>query len=104
MRNLRPAPVLLLCLALPALASDHVPPPVQPATSFAAVEVHNDEKVAIAAEPYDSKEKESLFKVDYLSHGVMPVRHQQWRSPHQPARRPHPFPYRGRRQDSSRRA
>jgi hypothetical protein len=74
MRNLRPAPVLLLCLALPALASDHVPPPVQPATSFAAVEVHNDEKVAIAAEPYDSKEKESLFKVDYLSHGVMPVR------------------------------
>jgi hypothetical protein len=74
MRNLRPAPVLLLCLALPALASDHAPPPVQPATSFAAVEVHKDEKVAIAAEPYDSKEKESLFKVDYLSHGVMPVR------------------------------
>jgi len=30
--------------------------------------------VAIAAEPYDTKEKESIFKVDYLSHGVMPVR------------------------------
>jgi hypothetical protein len=32
------------------------------------------EKVAIAAEPYDTKEKESIFRVDYLSHGVMPVR------------------------------
>jgi hypothetical protein len=54
---------------------DHTPPPVQPATSFAAVEVHDDEKVAIAAEPYDTaKEKESIFRVDYLSHGVMPVR------------------------------
>jgi len=27
--------------------------------------------VAIAAEPYDTKEKESIFRVDYLSHGVM---------------------------------
>jgi hypothetical protein len=56
------------------MASDHKPPAVQPATTFAAVEVHDNEKVAIAAEPYDTKEKESIFKVDYLSHGVMPVR------------------------------
>lgn len=61
-------------LAVPVMASDHTPPPVQPATSFAAVEVHQDEKVAIAAEPYDTKEKESIFRVDYLAHGVMPVR------------------------------
>jgi hypothetical protein len=63
-----------VCLAIPAMASDHTPPPVQPATSFAAVEVHDNEKVAIAAEPYDTKEKESIFRVDYLGHGVMPVR------------------------------
>jgi len=74
MTNLRAISPLLLCLALPALASDHTPPPVQPATSFAAVEVHEDEKVAIAAEPYDTKEKASLFRVDYLNHGIMPVR------------------------------
>jgi hypothetical protein len=61
-------------LALPALAADHTPPPVQPANTFAAVEVHDDEKVAIAAEPYDTREKEAIFRVDYLSHGVMPVR------------------------------
>jgi hypothetical protein len=68
------APLLALSVVLPAVASDHQPPPVQPATSFAAVEVHDKEKVAIAAEPYDTKEKESLFRVDYLGHGVMPVR------------------------------
>jgi hypothetical protein len=73
MRFLRALP-LLVGLALPAAASDHAAPQVQPATSFADVEVHEDEKVAIAAEPYDTRQKESLFRVDYLSHGVMPVR------------------------------
>jgi hypothetical protein len=67
-------PLLGLWLALPAAASDHTPPPVQPATTFAAVEVHDGEKVAIAAEPYDTREKQAIFRVNYLSHGVMPVR------------------------------
>ena len=74
MRNSRAIPLSLLWLALPVMASDHTPPPVQPATRFAAVEVHDKEKVAIAAEPYDTKERESIFRVDYLAHGVMPVR------------------------------
>jgi hypothetical protein len=65
---------MLFWLALPAIAADHTPPPVQPATSFPAVEVHNDEHVAIAIEPYDTKEKQSIFRVDYLNHDVMPVR------------------------------
>jgi len=74
MRALRSISSVLLGLALPVLAADHTPPPVQPATSFAAVEVHDKEQVAIAAEPYDTKEKESIFRVDYLGHGVIPVR------------------------------
>jgi len=74
MRTLRALPPFLLWLALPVMASDHTPPPVQPATSFAAVETHDDEKVAIAVEPYDTREKEAIFRVEYLSHGVMPVR------------------------------
>ena len=65
---------VLMGLALPALATDHTAPAIQPATSFAAVEVHEKEKVSIAAEPYDTKQKESIFRVDYLGHGVMPVR------------------------------
>jgi hypothetical protein len=74
MRSLRATPLLIFWLALPAVAIDHTPPPVQPATTFAAVEVHEDEKVAIAVEPYDTRAREAIFRVDYLSHGVMPVR------------------------------
>ncbi len=74
MKVLNALPLLSLCLALPTWAKDHKPPPVEPATSFPAVEVHESEKVAIAVEPYDTKEKESIFRVDYLSHGIMPVR------------------------------
>src|SRR5664279_4491642 len=74
MKILRAIQLSLLCLALPAWASDHTPPPVQPASAFAAVEVHDDEKVSIAAEPFDTREKASIFRVDYLGHGVMPVR------------------------------
>ncbi len=66
--------LLILGLGVPVFASDHVPPPVEPATTFAAVEVHDNEKLAIAAEPYDTRLKESIFRVDYLSHGIMPVR------------------------------
>ncbi len=74
MKPLKAVPQLLLWLALPAMANNHAPPPVQPASLFAAVEVHEDEKVAIAAEPYDSQEKEAIFRGDYLRHGVMPIR------------------------------
>ena len=74
MRVLRGLPLMFVLLALPAVAADHAAPAIQPATSFAAVEVHDNEKVAIAAEPYDTRQKESIFRVDYLGHGVMPVR------------------------------
>ncbi len=71
---MRGLPLIVVWLAIPAVATDHTAPPIQPATTFAAVEVHDNEKVAIAAEPYDTKQKEALFRVDYLGHGVMPVR------------------------------
>ncbi|MGA3008874.1 MAG: hypothetical protein ABSD72_01305 [Terracidiphilus sp.] len=74
MNPLKVNTLLLLWLALPAMASNHAPPPAPPAGSFAAVEVHEDEKVAIAAEPYDTREKEAIFHADYLSGGVMPIR------------------------------
>ncbi len=76
MKNLRVLPLLMLAMTVAAGAKDkpRTPPPVEPATSFPAVEVHDAEKVAIAVEPYDTKEKEKLFRVDYLSHGILPVR------------------------------
>ncbi len=66
--------LLLFAASLSSIAADHTPPPVQPATEFAAFETHADEKLTIAAEPYDTREKGSLFRVDYIDHGVMPVR------------------------------
>lgn len=74
MRTLRALPLFVLLTGLAGTAAEHTPPRVQPATSFAAVEVHDKEKVAIAVEPYDTKEKEKLFRVDYLTHGVIPIR------------------------------
>jgi len=74
MRVLRVISLLALWYALPAWGVNHTPPPVQPATTFAAVEVHEEEKMAIAAEPYDTQEKAAIFRVDFLSHGVMPIR------------------------------
>lgn len=65
----------LVTLAFPhAFASDHKVPPVQPATDFAAVETHKNEKVSIAVEPYDTRDKASIFRIDYLAHGILPIR------------------------------
>jgi hypothetical protein len=74
MRALRRIPPIVIFLALPIAASDHTQPPVQPATSFPAMELHANEHVAIAVVPYDTKERESIFRVEYVEHGVMPVR------------------------------
>lgn len=77
MKSLRILLIVLLACSGTELAgagSDHVAPAVRPATDFAAVEIHADEKLAIAVEPYDTKEKMPLFRVDYVAHGVLPVR------------------------------
>ena len=74
MRVLRGLPLLTIWLAAAGFAAEHTPPAVQPATSFPAMEVHPDEHVAIAVEPYDTKEKESIFRIDYTAYDVMPVR------------------------------
>ncbi len=60
MKGFRTIP-LLAVLTLPAVAADHKVPPVQPATSFAAVEVHDKEKVAIAAEPTTRARRRTSF-------------------------------------------
>jgi hypothetical protein len=74
MKVVRRLPLLVIGIAVTAGASNHAAPPVQPATTYPAVEVHDKEHVAIAVEPYDTKEKESIFRVDYLGHGIMPIR------------------------------
>jgi len=58
-----------LCLA----AKDFVKPAAQPAKTYPAHDDHTDEKVAIAADPYDTPEKARLFSVDFREHGLLPL-------------------------------
>ncbi len=67
------APALLL-MATALLASDHSLAPAKDASTYAAFDAHAEEKVTIAAEPFDTKEKESIFRIDYLKNGFMPIR------------------------------
>jgi hypothetical protein len=57
-----------------AEALDHTAPAARDATSYPAVDTHQNEQVSIAADPYDTKEKCSIFRMDYLKYGILPVR------------------------------
>lgn len=74
MRSLYAISFFGIALPLFALGHEHTPPPVQSADNYAAHENHPSENVMIAVEPFDTKEKASIFRIDYLSHGIMPVR------------------------------
>jgi hypothetical protein len=55
-------------------AADREPPPAGVATSYPAFDLHANDKVAIAAVPYDTPEKGSFFRIKYLQYGFMPIR------------------------------
>jgi hypothetical protein len=62
-----------LCLALPLLAKNFVKPVPQPARTYPAHDSHPDEKIAIAADPYDKPEKAAIFSINFAEHGFLPV-------------------------------
>ncbi len=64
----------LLLLSAHFSAAEHPPSPAGVATSYPAFVAHPDEHVTIAADPYDTKEKVSCFRIDYLKYGFMPIR------------------------------
>jgi hypothetical protein len=66
---------LLLALLLPFLlfAKSFVKPVAKPAINYPAHDFHRDEQVAIAADPYDTAEKASVFTVNFAQHGFLPV-------------------------------
>jgi hypothetical protein len=74
----RPRFSLVLSLALFAaspllFASDHAVPPPKDASSYASYDAHAAEHVIIAAEPYDTKEKGKIFRVEYVENGFLPI-------------------------------
>lgn len=54
-------------------AKDFVMPEPLPAASYPAHDVHDDEAVAVALDPYDTPEKARIFNVDYEQIGFLPV-------------------------------
>ena len=74
--RLRPAVwILRVALFLPPflLAKNFVKPVAKTAINYPAHDFHRDEKVAIAADPYDNAEKANIFSVNFLQRGFLPV-------------------------------
>jgi hypothetical protein len=65
---------VLLATSLALHAAEHAPPPAGVATSYPAFDQHTDDHVAIAADPYNTKDKASIFRFKYLQYGFMPIR------------------------------
>jgi len=69
--------LLLLCaiaaLSLPLAAKDFIKPAAQPAKTYPAHDDHADEKLAIAADPYDTPEKSKIFSINFRDHGFLPI-------------------------------
>jgi hypothetical protein len=73
-----PARVFLVSCAVATLvvalgAKDFVKPVAQPAKTYPAHDNHTDDKVAIAADPYDSPAKAKIFSVNFREHGFLPI-------------------------------
>lgn len=65
----------LLFAALSASAMGRTdPPPAKDASTYPAVDVHAKEQVAVAVEPYDTKEKCRIFDVEFLKYDFLPIR------------------------------
>ena len=54
-------------------AKDFVRPVARPAKSYSAHDDHPEEKVAIAADPYDAPDKAGIFSVNFHEHGFLPI-------------------------------
>lgn len=69
--------VLTACVTLlvPAVlaSKSFVRPEAKPAFNYPAHDLHRDEKVSIAADPYDTAAKSKIFSIDFSQHGLLPV-------------------------------
>jgi len=54
-------------------AKNLVKPVAKTAYNYPAHDFHRDERVSIAADPYDSPEKANIFSVNFAEHGFLPV-------------------------------
>ena len=75
----RPSPrisVVVFTLLLPTLliaGKSFVKPLAKTAFNYPAHDLHRDEKVSIAADPYDNPEKAKIFTINFAEHGFLPI-------------------------------
>ena len=69
--------LILLCVvsgfAVLLAARDFVKPVAKPAKTYPAHDDHTNDKVAIAADPYDTPDKAKIFSVNFHEHGFLPI-------------------------------
>ena len=64
--------VLLVPLVLVA-GKGFIKPAAKSAFNYPAHDLHRDEKVTIAADPYDNPEKAKIFTINFAGHGFLPI-------------------------------
>ncbi len=68
---------LLVLLAVSTLAlyasKQFEPPKANPASTYPAHDAHSNEKVTIAADPYNTAQKATIFRLKYLDKGILPI-------------------------------
>jgi hypothetical protein len=54
-------------------AKDFIKPTAHPAKTYPAHDDHTADKVAIAADPYETPEKAKIFSINFHEHGLLPI-------------------------------
>jgi hypothetical protein len=65
--------VLGLFPALLLAGKGFAKPEAKTAINYPAHDFHRDEKVAIAADPYDNPDKAKIFSINFAEHGFLPI-------------------------------
>jgi hypothetical protein len=74
--SLRIFAVAVSTLLVPTLliaGKTFVKPVAKTAFNYPAHDFHRDEKVSIAADPYDNPEKAKIFTINFVEHGFLPI-------------------------------
>jgi hypothetical protein len=68
--------IVVLALLLPVVlmaGKGFVKPVAKPAFNYPAHDLHRDEQVTIAADPYDTPDKAKIFSINFAEHGFLPI-------------------------------
>ena len=63
----------LCCVPIARAGKNFVKPEAKTAINYPAHDFHRDEKVAIAADPYDAVDKAKIFSTNFAEHGFLPI-------------------------------